>query len=418
MPSRRVVALTTSPLPTKGQITDGPGFRMWTVLQEIARLHRVHVLSLYESYHEGRRGSPAIAETDGILVEAQSHSPGRIQRRIRELAPDVLYLPWNCAFFLGSSNRATPTILDYVGPALLEEFASRGRVPVHLADLFADSFGCGDLFVTTTVRERFYLIGSMAATGYLSRTDTSAQDPLVAVVRMTPPSRRVALPTRPPGPSTGLSVLLAGAFLPWYDFQLVVDAVDAVPEEVARQLRVTVLGGNPRRPDVEASVRARLTSGRHADCFRLVGVVPFEDRLTYYAEADVGLALGAASVENELSARTRVVDYLGSGLPLLSPAEDEYSSEIVAAGGGFRYSSAAELSDRLSGLARDPTPLARARERLGVLLDGPFNASAAARPILEFLDSPRRRPRLRSGRDLIRRVGLFARDFSAGIRNR
>jgi glycosyltransferase involved in cell wall biosynthesis len=415
--TKRILALTTSPLPVGNRITDGPGFRMWSLLRELGKEHSIHVLSLYESYHSGTPDPQIRSTPEGFQIESPSHRPQVIQGRIRAIDPDVLYLPWQCTIFLGRSNLQIPTILDYVGPGLLEEFVAHGRIPSELVRLFLDSFGYGDLILTTTRRERYFLIGLITASERLSRVHYDRTDPLVEVVRMTPPTgSNVADPIRHRNPEDPLTVLLAGAFLPWYDYAPLAQAVGALEPALAAKVHVLVLGGNPRNPQMVERVQKTLTSGPNASCFRFIGLVPFAERLHLYHQADVALSIGANSVEDELSARTRVVDYLGAGLPVLSSGRDEYASEIIAAGAGFRYESATELAGWLGRLVREPPLLSEARARIPPLLEGPFNGNLAARPVIGFIDHPRLLARHIGRRARLRSAGLWVRDLSAFFR--
>jgi hypothetical protein len=415
--SRLVVGVTTSPLPAGGQITDGPGFRMWNLLTEVAKTERVHVVSLYESFHQGKPAPEVRSTPDGIEFEAPSHRPATVQRRIRELAPDVLYLPWQCVAFLGRSNDRIPTMIDFVGPGLLEEFVGHGRTPTPLVDLCLSSFGYGDLYLTTTERERYYVVGLLAASHRLSAPVLERFDPLVTVVRMTPsPAAAVGGTRRRTGGGSSLSVLLAGAFLPWYDYSPLGEAVNSLDPALAAHVRVRVLGGNPRDPSQVARVTKALTSGPNAGCFEFVGLVPFDRRLDHYRWADVALAVGAASIEDDLSARTRVVDAVGVGLPILTTGRDEYSRDVVDGGAGFTYDSAESLARWMSRFVREPVLLERARERVAAVRGARFDAGRAVAPVLEFIRAPRLLPRVRDPGAAVRRVGFAMRDVAAALR--
>jgi glycosyltransferase involved in cell wall biosynthesis len=411
---KKLVAVSTSPLPVRGQITDGPGFRMWNLLQEVGRTHDVHILSLYESFHRGQPEPRQRTTPEGFTFEAPSHRPAAVQKRIRELAPDVLYLPWQCVAFLGRANERVPTLIDYVGPGLLEEFVGHGRIPATLVDLCLSSFGYGDLYLTTTERERFYVLGLLAASHRLSVPVFDRFDPLVKVVRMTPSGTEDVRPPNRSGP--GLVVLLAGAFLPWYDYSVLADAVNGLHPATAAQVKVRVLGGNPRDPSQVERVHSSLLGGRNAACFEFIGLVPFDRRLEFYRSADVALAVGPESVEDDLSARTRVVDALGAGVPILAPGRDEYSRDVIAGGAGFGYTSAESLEKWLSRLVAEPAVLESARSQIRNVRREQFDPSVAARPVLEFIAKPRLVPRARDSRAALRGVGLAMRDLSASVR--
>lgn len=385
MTRRRILAVTTSPLPYPGNITDGPGYRMWGLLRGLAGEHEVRVLSLYESFHRGQQGLDAVVDR-GIRVERPRATPAAVQRYLREWDPDILWAPWSSAIFLGNANRDTPTILDYVGPGLLEEFVRAGRVPVSLLHLQLESFWAGDRFITTTDRERYYLIGLLAASKRLSTEDFSRQDPLVRVVRMTPPPEAPSATPLVPRTDRALVVLVAGAFLPWYDYGRLERAIQDAAGTT--DLRFLVAGGNPRDAGAASATLARLRPLEAAGRLRLHDLVPFEDRGGLYASADVGLLIPPASVEDELSARTRTVDYLWAGLPILTPGRDEYSELALAAGAAFPYEEA-RLVEALRELADHRDRIEAARTRIPALLAGPFNLGRAIASLQDFLDEPR-----------------------------
>lgn len=386
MTRRRILAVTTSPLPYRGNITDGPGYRLWGLLQRLAGDHDIRVLSLYESFHRGQRGLSGITQ-DGIRIARPEATPGAVQRGLREYDPDVLWLPWSSAAFLGAANREVPTLLDFVGPGLLEEFVRDGRVPVSLLHLQLESFWAGDFFITTTERERYYLIGLLAASRRLSTSDFSPEDPLVRVVRMTPPPGEGTAEPLVPRMDDALVVLLAGAFLPWYDYGRLDPVLRDLSADPVTPLRFIVVGGNPRDPSAAAAARARIEPLAADGRLRVLDLVPFEARARVYASADVGLLVPPPTVEDELSARTRVVDYLWAGLPSVTPGRDEYSSLALDAGAAFRYE-AAGLARVLRDLAAHRERIAAAKSRIPSLLDGPFNPHAAIGAVQEFLDAP------------------------------
>ena len=388
---------------------------MWNLLQVLAKDHDIQVLSLYESFHEGAKNLAPV--TSGLLrVERPHHAPRMIARRINELDPDVLYLPWSATIFLGKSNRRIPTILDFVGPGLMERFVEEGHVPAHLLRLQLDSFWFGDLFVTTTERERHYLLGLLAASGRLSMGDFRQNDPLIHVARMTPPqdppSPRLERSSRP------LILLLAGAFLPWYDHGMLASALERLDPKARESLRILVLGGNPRMPESERAVRRALAGEAGRDVLEFLGIVPFAKRVGAYLRADVGLSVAPATVEDELSSRTRIVDYLWARLPVIASGRDEYSEMILEAGAGFRYEpNGASLAGVIQDLLDDPGAIARARAQIEPLLAGPFHPSIANSAIVRFLENPYVTDRKAIGGGATRSAAVWVRDVVKVLRS-
>jgi glycosyltransferase involved in cell wall biosynthesis len=385
---------------------------MWNLLKEVVREHDVHVISLYESFHEGRTELPTV-EVEGLSIFRPRSTPGSVAKLIREWRPDAIYAPWSATGFLGRGSREIPTVLDYVGPGLLERFAGDGRVPLPLLRLQLESFWLGDMFLTTTTRERFYLLGLLAASGRLSTRDFRPEDRLVHHIPMTVPSDPP--PVRDPaedGPKKALVVLLAGALLPWYDYGPIARSAEELSREPVPRVRFLVVGGNPRVPGVEARVRRTLEAAREKGTVVFSGLVPFRNRGALYNSADVALVSAPDTVENELSARTRVIDYMWARLPVLTRGGDEYSEKMVAAGAGFTFGpEPGELTRLLQGLAADRSRIAAARDRIEGLVRGEFNSHIAAQPFLEFLDHPRR-TRHRPGRiPRVEALALWATDM-------
>ena len=62
---------------------------------------------------------------------------------------------------------------------------------------------------------------------------------------------------------------------------------------------------------------------------------PYEDRQNYLLEADVGVSTHFDHVETAFSFRTRILDYLWAGLPVVSTSGDALSDMIEAAGAGI-----------------------------------------------------------------------------------
>src|SRR6266508_7589 len=418
MTRRRVLAVTTSPLPHGEQITDGPGYRMWNLLEVLVRKHDVHVLSLYESFHLNERRTGSI-EVDGLTVESPSHRPSEVQRQIREIGPDALYLPWSSVPFLGRANRRIPTILDFVGPGLYEDFVANGRISAPLLDLALESFWYGDLFMTTTRRERFYLLGLLAASRRLTEGRWERDDSLVQVVRMTPPPDPPQAAThRPERRGSERIFLLAGAFLPWYDYGLLARAINLLDQSTKALTRVVVMGGNPRMPWEEKRVRDTLSQGIHDGCVEFSGIVPFSRRAEYYLGADVGLVISPNTVEDELSARTRIVDYLWARLPVSTPWRDEYSEELLAEGAGFAYGPRPEdLAKSISRVVEETVDVDKARLAAGQLLAEGYDPTVAARPFFEFLEEPRLTERRPHGSPAPKIVAMWLRDLAKGIRS-
>jgi glycosyltransferase involved in cell wall biosynthesis len=106
--------------------------------------------------------------------------------------------------------------------------------------------------------------------------------------------------------------------------------------------------------------------------------------LDHLGDADVGLALHGETLEGRFASRTRVLDYLAAGLPVLCSRGDTMS-ELVAAHG---LGAVVEPLD-VDGCARALDELTRGeRRRIDRSVLAPLFWPNAARPLLDYLADP------------------------------
>jgi glycosyltransferase involved in cell wall biosynthesis len=342
----RLLCVTTSPYPYADHITDGPGYRAYTLFHRLVdKGHEIVVLSLYESFHLSKREESECAE-DGIRIRTIRHSPARIARAILEEAPSVVYTPWSTLPFLSRFKERIPIIIDYVGSGLLEELATTGRVPAHLLRLTLDSFWQGDFLITSGERFRMFILAMLIASKRVTLKSASPDDPLIHLVPMSLPPGQLPFRQKNFEDLTRIHIILAGTTLPWYDYPTLFKALEQVSDKNL-DCEMTIMGGNPKNRTLEKSIETRAHSIGQNVTF--TGVVPFRKRGEFYKQADIGLNIAKPTLEDRLSIRTRIFDYMWGGLPVLTCGRDEYSELVTREGAGFSYhaGSVDDLVDRL-----------------------------------------------------------------------
>jgi glycosyltransferase involved in cell wall biosynthesis len=386
---KKIILLSTSPFPYGNNITDGPGYRAWHLFRALAYKHDVTILSLYESYHLGAVNEFELSE-DNIRIKGVRHKPSRIAKLIEEENPDVLYLPWSSTPFLSRLKQKIPTIIDYIGAGLLEEYATKGRIPVTLLQVKVRSFWLGDFFMTAGQRERYYLLGLLASSKKLSYGQHNRTDPLIHFIPMTPPSTPPRLKEKLIDKKPDDFILLvAGAFLPWYDYKTFFQALGILEKKGKRGIKVVFMGANPKGKKHETIVR-RMGYHSTLENITYTGMVPFKQRDNYYLLADAAVNIPSNTIEDELSVRTRVVDYLWANLPIVTPAKDEYSAAAVKSGAGFVYETgnAYSLARIIESLMDEPDKLKKARSKAQTLLEHEFNLKNHVSKLEAFIENP------------------------------
>ncbi len=409
----KIICVTTSPYPYGDNITDGPGYRAYSLFQKLREKHDITILSLYESFHLHKLDESRYLE-DGIRIRTIKYTPSRVAEAIREESPEVIYVPWSALSFLSRFKEKVPTIIDYVGSGLLEELATTGRVPAHLLKLTLDSFWRGDFLITSGARFRFFILAMLIAAKKATLITATPTDPLIHLVPMSLPPDQ--LPIRSPRriDSKRIQLLVAGATLPWYDYPTVFEALEKASQK-GLDYEMVFMGGNPRNPDFERSIRAKAEA--LGDRVSFTGVVPFRKRSDFYERADVGLNIAKPTLEDELSIRTRIFDYMWAGLPVATCGKDQYSDLVIQEGAGFRYQAgdADDLVDGLLLLSGDKGFMAKAKIGVSKVRNIIENDSAGIQDLEEFLKEPYVDKGRRSTARIVSAAAVTVRDYLGSL---
>ena len=237
-------------------------------------------------------------------------------------------------------------VLDASEPleARLERHAGRMRVLTHqLED--------GDLFLCAGERQRDMWLGALTGAGRVNPR-TYARDPSLRSLIDTVP---FGLPSSPPPPprrraireafpvisADDLVLLWGGGLYDWFDPLTLIRAVDLAAQTVP-DLRLVLHAAphpSPTAAPMTMGTRARELSaelgltGRHV--FFNETWVPYAERSDWLSDAAVGVSTHIAHVETEFAFRTRLLDYLWAGLPILCTAGDVLATEVERRGLGI-----------------------------------------------------------------------------------
>jgi glycosyltransferase involved in cell wall biosynthesis/FtsZ-binding cell division protein ZapB len=209
--------------------------------------------------------------------------------------------------------------------------------------------GIGDFFICASERQRDFWLGVLLASGRVN-TVTYAQDPtlrtLIDVVPFGIPSvppnkRRTVLKGVQPGIGPDDKVLLwNGGLWQWFDPLLLIDALVQVLN-VRDDVRLFFAAG--RHFDQEAVPEMPIYTQTVARCRELDLLdryvffgdwIPYDERGGYLLEADLGVSVHRSNIESRFASRTRLLDCVWAGLPVVSTAGDPLSDWIAENGIG------------------------------------------------------------------------------------
>jgi glycosyltransferase involved in cell wall biosynthesis len=397
--TRRVVVVTEEPLAER---LAGPAIRALELSRALAGSGEctVDLVSLTgcsradEQVALHRAGEPAlralVRSADVVLVQG-----------------DVLGLqPW-------LAGADPPLVVDGYDPFHLEQLEqarslgeTRRRAVVRdCVQSLNRQLARADLVLAASARQRDLWLGHLAALGRINPV-TYDDDPglrrLVAVVPFgVPPGRPEPDGQPPPGIEPGDRVLLwGGGIYDWFDPVTLVRSVGALAPAYPA-LRLLFLG--TRYPGAGAvGSRAESAARQTAEQLGLGrqvlfadGWVPYDERSRWLAAAEIGVTTHLAHVETEFSFRTRVLDYLWAGLPVVSTAGDALADLVAARGLGAVVppGDVDALTAALDGLLADPARRAAAAAASARAADA-YRWPIVVRPLLDFCRAPRRAPDL------------------------
>jgi GT2 family glycosyltransferase/glycosyltransferase involved in cell wall biosynthesis len=398
---RRIVVITGDPLSAK---MAGPAMRAWAIAEHLAEEHDVRLIS-----------------TTGASITHPRFEVSAVQSAAR-LRPDVKWAdivifqgfalakaPW-----LGRSDKII--ICDVYDPMHLEqleqtrgqEAGKRTRDVAATTTALNEQLARGDFFLCASEKQRHFWLGQMAAVGRLNPStydDDSSLDSLLAVVPFglssTPPRRtRPAVKGVVPGiAETDKLILWAGGVYNWFDPVTLVRAVDQLRQQ-RPEVRLFFMGMRNPNPHVPA-MRMAAATRELSDSLGLTGKHVFfneewvdtDDRQNYLLDADLGVSTHFQHVETTFAFRTRMLDYLWAGLPIVATEGDTFADLIAVEGLGVAVpeQDVDALTDALERSLFDEEFVASCRSAVDRVRSD-FSWDAALRPLLDFCRAPRRAP--------------------------
>lgn len=232
----------------------------------------------------------------------------------------------------------------------------------------------GDFFICGNERQRVYWLGMLTALGRINknvRDENSAFYSLIDILGF-------GIPDEPP---VNTRQVLKGVFsniqqndfvLMWmggiWDWLDPLTLIQAVHEAHHEDERIKLFFPAYRQTNGDVCLMAQKAKNLSIELGALDKSVffneypvPYEDRGNYLLESDVGVVSQAANFETQISARTRVLDYLWAGLPILINEGDEWAELVRRHDLGLVISSAtvADWKDAILKLASDSKAMGR-----------------------------------------------------------
>ncbi|SFS40568.1 glycosyltransferase [Saccharopolyspora flava] len=381
----------------------GPAIRAWHMAEVLAAEHSVRLVSV------NARVDPP--ESDFEVVAAKP----------RELAghvewADVVVLQGHVLEMVPALKRVDSTkvvVCDVYDPMHLElleqgrdtDDERRAKDLAGVTDVLNAQLERGDFFLCASERQRHFWLGHLASLGRLTPglydTDPTVRS-LLSVVPFGLPSaapRRTAPAIK--GARPGISaddkvVLWAGGVYSWFDPLTLLRAIDRLAQRRS-DVRLFFLGmkhPNPDVPEMGMAGQTRALAQRLGLTDKFVFFnetwVPYQERQNFLLDADCGVTTHFEHVETTFAFRTRVLDYLWSGLPVITTDGDSFADLVRAEGIGVVVppEDPEALADALEKVLYDDEFAAECRRRIEPVRER-FTWESVLAPLTAFCRDPR-----------------------------
>ncbi|WP_116102967.1 glycosyltransferase [Amycolatopsis thermalba] len=390
---------------TGDAITDrmaGPAIRAWNIATVLSAEHDVRLVTVNPLAAPPPAPFPVSAAKKRDLTEPVAWADIVIlQGHVLEMAP---------ALKAQDSNKIV--VCDLYDPMHLELLEQGKSAPDdrRAADLAGVTRVLdaqllrGDFFLCASERQRLFWLGHLAALGRLSPRLYDADPTTQSLLSVVPFGLSPEPPVRTgPGLRSTLGidgsdrvVLWAGGVYSWFDPLTLVHAIDRLRQR-RPDVKLVFLGMKHPNPEVaEMDIGARTI--HLADRLGLTDKhvyfneqwVPFGERQNWLLDANCGVTTHYEHVETTFAFRTRVLDYLWAGLPIVTTDGDAFADLVrdEKLGVVVPAEDVDALADALERVLYDEDFAAGCRARIEVVAQR-FAWPTALAPLVEFCRNPR-----------------------------
>ena len=395
---RRIAVLTADALAPS---MAGPAIRARHIAEALSAEHEVRLATTGPCSLTDERFSIAHVDAEGVdAIEAWA---------------DVIifqgFLMYEFPILELSSKIVVVDIYDPVHLEQLEQARDLGeqtrREVVHASSaVFNQQIRRGDFFMCASEKQRDFWLGALGAMDRINPQNYDADPQLRELIDVVPFGTEDSEPeaTRPMvrGVIDGIDedskvVLWGGGIYNWFDPLTLIRAIDIARHRVP-EIKLLFMGvkhPNPAVPEMQMAVEARALAQK----LDLIGThvvfheewVPYAERVNFLLESDIGVSCHLDHVETAFSFRTRILDYLWTGLPIVATTGDSFGNVLDAEGlgRGVPPQDVDALESALEEMLYDEEAAASARERVARYAEQ-FRWATVLEPLVRFCADPHR----------------------------
>ena len=383
----------------------GPAIRAWHIAVELSREHDVELATTgscslsHPAFAvrgvDGTQLADLVAWCDILVFQGNLMRLYPVLRETDKIVVADVYDPFHLEVLEYTRGR----------DAAYRQFALQSSTDVVNEQLMR-----GDFFLCASEKQRDFWLGQLAAVGRVNPFTYDAGenlDRLITVVPFgvddaTPVHTRAALRGVVPGIGADDRLILwGGGIYNWFDPLTLLRAVEQLRRRMP-DVRLYFLGLAHPNPEVgemkmatDALALSEALGLTGTTVFFNDGWVDYDDRANFLLEADVGVSTHLDHVETAFSFRTRILDYLWAGLPVVATQGDSLAELIDSEGVGLTVppGDAEALEAALFRLLDDAALAKGVRGNLTRVAET-YRWSRVLQPLLEFCRAPQHAPDL------------------------
>ena len=375
---RKILVLTTEPLPLPGLPATGAGLRAWSLGLGLRAAAVGEVALGFAADSIRGRNLP-----EHRIPGVETFERSELDAFVRQHAPDAVVLQHWGLFSEFREKLPCPLAIDLAGPHLLERRLWGSPDPAaDLREKIA-ALAAADFTTCSGAFQRHYFLPFLIQAGH---------DPRAPLCPVIPFSLSPDLPE--PAPDRDLSAFVfAGMFLPWQDPEKVLRTAVEVIEERGKG-RLLFIGGPHPGGDVSGGRFDSLLEflSQHP-AVEVHPVMPFEELLGLLRGAGAAIDLMPGNAEREIAFPTRTVTYMWAGLPVIHNDYDELAEPIRRAKAGWVLPphDTAALRRTLVRLIGHKEDVERRSEAARHLVQSDYTWDRTITPLAEWCREPRHR---------------------------
>ncbi len=331
-----IIILSVGPVPTQdNKIVEGGGLRAWGLANGLSQNDIKVTVAVPDSYKIEDQNINNIN-----IVSWDFNNVIDLCNKYNTVC--VLYSRADLMQFLTDNlDPKKVVIIDLYVPIYIESLARKvprdiNGVNNHLQNIkyWNSAFTRGDYFICANKNQHHLYTGLLSAFGRISPV-SKVENILKEVpfgIYSTPIGNKAKLPAKYKKQNGDFVILWFGGIYPWFDIEPLLKTIKDLSDKNS-QLKLYVVGGkNPFVKDEQFIKKYKDT----VNLAKKMGLldkniffkdwISYEDRESWYNTADIIINLHNPGSESMYAWRTRVVDFIWAGRPIISSGGDELSS--------------------------------------------------------------------------------------------